>query len=298
MTERRSRESQRVHTRRRLTALGIVLWVLNGVTLVGQTGATTRPPRDWALQTAANEASLLQHTDSYLRYRMHVVDQKGEQVRDVIESKDGTVARLLLRDGRPLSPEEDAAERQRLTDMLASPDAFAKHIKSEESGKKMAADLIHQMPDAMVYTYAPGQPQVGHNEGIGEVVLDYHPNPAWNPPTTAAAALTGLQGRMWIDIKTGELLRMEGEIFKPVNFGWGVLAHIYPGGKLVLEQTNAGGQRWIYTHFVQQVTVRALMLKTLNVHAEVDASQFEVLPKPLSYQQAIHELLANPLPQR
>ena len=34
----------------------------------------------------------------------------------------------------------------------------------------------------------------------------------------------------------------------------------------MLEQTNAGGQRWIYTHFTERVTVRALMVKTLNVN--------------------------------
>ena len=225
-----------------------------------------------------------------------MVDQKGDQVREVIESKDGTVARLLFRDGHPLTAEEDAAERERLNDMLNSPAAYAKHIKNEDSGKKMATDLVAQMPDAMTYTYTPGQPQVGQNEGAGEVVLDYQPNPKWNPTSTPAEALTGLRGRMWIDVKTHEMLRMEGEIFKPVNFGWGMLAHIYPGGKLLLEQTDAGNQRWIYKHFNQQVSVRALMVKTINVHTEVDASEFQVLPAPISYQEAIRQLLAMPLP--
>ncbi len=41
--------------------------------------------------------------DSYLRYRMETVNEKGNQVRDVIESKDGTVARLILKDGKPLT---------------------------------------------------------------------------------------------------------------------------------------------------------------------------------------------------
>ena len=259
---------------------------------------TDRPPRDWAVETAANEVALLRHSNVFLRYRMHVVDPKGDQVRDVIESKDGTVARLILREGRPLTPEEDAAERQRLNDMLESPAAFAKHIKNEESGKKMAADLILQMPDAMIYTYAPGQPSSGRDEGSGEVVLDYHPNPKWNPPSTPAEALAGLEGRMWIDIKTHELLRMDGSIFKPVNFGWGMLAHVYPGGRLMLEQTDAGGHRWIYSRFSQAVTVRALMLKTIKVNTEVDASGYKVLPRPLSYQEAIRELLATPLPTK
>ena len=258
---------------------------------------TARPARDWAADTAVNEIEILQHPGNYLRYRMHVVDQKGDQVRDVIESKDGTVARIVLRDGRALTPEEDAAERERLNDILGSPDKYARHVKNDAAGKKLAADLVRQMPDAMIYTYTPGQPQSGNQSGA-QVVLDFLPNPKWSPPSTTAEALTGLKGRMWVDAKTHRMVRMQGEVFKPVNFGWGMLAHIYPGGKLELEQTDAGGGRWIYTHFKQDVTVRALMLKTLSVHTEVWASAFQPISEAVSFQDAIKMLLATPLPAR
>jgi hypothetical protein len=257
---------------------------------------TARPPRDWAADAAANELEILQHPGNYLRYRMHIVDQKGDQVRDVIESRDGTVARLILRDGRALTAEEDSAERDRLNDMLASPDRYARHVKNDATGKKLASDLIRQMPDAMIYTYTPGQPQSGHDQGGMEVVLDYQPNPRWSAPTTTAEALTGLEGRIWIDGKTHHMVRMDGQIFKSVNFGWGMLAHIYPGGKLELEQTDAGGGQWIYTHFKQDVSVRALMVKTLSVNTEVWASGFQLLPGAMSYQDAIKILVATPLP--
>jgi hypothetical protein len=266
--------------------------------MAAQTAAMAIPPRQWAIDAATNEIGMLQHNAPYLRYRMHVVDQKGDQVRDVIESKDGTVARLILRDGRPLTADEDTAERERLNDMIASPSNYERHVKNDASGKKLAADLIRLMPDAMIYTYTPGQPKTGHDTGGDQVVMDYAPNPKWSPPSTTAEALTGLEGRIWIDAKTRNMLRMEGTIFKPVNFGWGMLAHIYPGGKLLLEQTDAGGGRWIYTSFTQEVSVRALMLKTLNVHTQVDASAFQVLPGALSYQDAIKQLLETPLPSR
>lgn len=251
-------------------------------------------PRDWAVQTAANEILAIDHPGSYLRYTMHVIDEKGDQTRDVIESRDGAVARLVARNGRPLTPDEDEAERERLNGMVASPSTFARHIKNDASGKKLAVEMVKLMPDAMIYSYVPGQPQTGRQGGAPEVVLDYKPNPKFHPPSTTAEALTGLEGRMWIDSKTRQLVRMEGSIFQPVNFGWGMLAHIYPGGKLVLEQTNAGGQRWIFTHFTQDVSVRALMVKTMKLHANISATQFETIG-PISYQDAIQMLLKAPL---
>jgi hypothetical protein len=254
-----------------------------------------RAPREWAVEVAANEVIALHHANSYLRYRMHVEDEKGDKVRDVIETKDGSVARMILRDGKPLTKEEDDAERSRLAAMVASPSEFARHIRNDDRGKKLANDMIDLMPDAMLYSYTPGQPQTADSKGL-EIVLDYTPNPKWNPPNTTSQALTGLRGRMWIDARTKQLVRMEGEIFQPVNFGWGMLAHIYPGGKLLLEQTDAGGSRWIFTHFDQQVDVRTLMVKTIHVKTHVDTMDYQMLPAGMRYQDAVKLLLDTPLP--
>jgi hypothetical protein len=253
-------------------------------------------PHALVAEAAANELVALHHRGSYLRYRMETVNERGDQVRDVIESKDGTVARLILKDGKPLTAEQDKAERQRLNDMLASPAAYAKHVKNGESEKSMADKLIPLMPDAMINTYTPGQPQSGRNGGAPEIVLDYKPNPKFVPPSTQAQALTGLQGRVWIDAKTHYVVRMEGTIFRPVNFGWGMLAHIYPGGKVEMDQTNVGGNRWIFTDFSMQLSVRALMVKKLDIRSSAKTSNYQTLG-PMSYQDAIHLLLTTPLPE-
>lgn len=261
-------------------------------------GLLAESPRSWVADAVKNELVALHHPNSYLRYRMHVIDAKGNQVRDVIESKDGSVARLILRDGRRLTEEEDKAERQRLNDMIASPSDYFKHVKNDGEGRKLADQLIRLMPDAMIYSYAPGQPPTGSNDGTPEVVLDFKPNPKFSPPSTPAQALTGLEGRVWIDAKSHEVIRMEGTIFRAVNFGWGMLAHIYPGGHLVLEQANAGGNRWIFTRFQEDVSVRALMVKTIHVHANVEAGSFQTLPGPIGYQDAVRMLLNTPLPTK
>lgn len=253
------------------------------------------PPREWVASAVENELNALHDKNSYLRYRMHIVDAKGDRVRDVIESKDGTVARLIFRDGKPLTEDQDKAERERLNNMLRDPEGFAKHVKNSESGKKIADQLIRLMPDAMLYTYAPGQPQTGNHPEIPEIVIDYEPNPKFHPPSTTAEALTGLKGRAWIDPRSKQLLRMEGNVFRGVNFGWGMLAHIYPGGQLTLEQADAGNGRWIYTHFRERITIRALMVKTLDIKTDVDAWNFQPI-SPMSYPEAIRLLLNTPLP--
>ena len=262
----------------------------------GSASLLANSPQSWIPDVAANEIRAIQHPGSFLRYRVRTVDAKGDHTRDVIESKDGSVARLLYKSGKPITQQEDQSEHDRLNEMIATPSEFTRHIRNDATGKKLAIDLIRLMPEAMLYTYTPGQPQLATTRGVPQIVIDYAPNPKWSPPNTTAEALTGLRGTMWIDPGTRQLIRMEGTIFQGVNFGWGMLAHIYPGGKLSLDQVNVGEDRWIFSHFAEQVRVRALLLKNVTINTTIDASGFHPLARALTYQEAIHLLLESPVP--
>jgi hypothetical protein len=266
---------------------------------LGAVSPASIPARAWAADCASNEVLVIDHPDSYLRYRMHVVDEKGDQMRDQIETPDGSVARLIERDGRPLTPDEDSEERDRLNALLASPSSFARHIRSEQANKKLGTDLLKLMPDAMLWSYALNQPPLANQPADAPplIVLDFKPNPAWSPPTIPSEALTGLEGRVWIDSRTRRMVRLEGDIFQPVNIGLGMVGHLYPGGKVLLEQTNAGGQRWVVAHIDMQFALRVLMLKTVRLHTRYDTPSATFQPiAPMTYQQAIKILLDTPLP--
>ena len=255
------------------------------------------PARSWAVDCANNEALVIQHPGSTLRYRLHEVDERGDQLRDQIETPEGSVARLIQRDGRPLTPAEDAAERQRLNDLLVSPASFARHIHREQENKQIGVRLLKLMPDAMLWSYAPGQPQLP-NQPSGDpslVVLDFKADPEWSPPTMESEPLTGLQGRVWIDPRTRRMVRLEANLFRAVNLGWGFVAHLYPGGRVTLQQANLGDQRWIVEHIDEQLNLRALMVKTVHQRLVFDTADYQPVPA-MSYQQAIKILLDTPLP--
>lgn len=266
---------------------------------VASAGPLSIPPRTWAEHCGAKVALVIEHPGSYIRYRMHVVDEKGDQVRDQIETRDGSVARLILRDGRALTLDEDSAERERLNTLLNSPSTFARHIRNEQSNKKLGLDMLKLMPDAMLWSYTPGQPQPPSQKSSAEheplIVLDFKSNPKWSAPTIPAQALTGLEGRIWVHRETHQLIRLEGTVVRPVNVGWGVVAHLYPGGTVSIEQTHVNGDRWIASHVVEQLVIRALLLKTIRQKLVYDTSDYETV-SAMTYQQAIKTLLETPLP--
>jgi len=152
------------------------------------------------------------------------------------------------------------------------------------------------MPQAMLFTYTPGQPQ-SPGATSPQIVIDFHPDPAFKPPTMLSDALTGLEGRMWIDAQSHRVVRIEGHVLHPVNFGWGFVARIYPGGTVSFEQTNAGGDRWVYSHLDTHLTMRVIV-KTVPMNETMSAANFQVLPAPVSLEEAVHQLLAMPVALR
>ncbi len=253
-------------------------------------------PHTWAEAATQVELSIIQSEGSFpLRYRVRKVDTKGDTTREVIETKQGTVARLVERNGQPLTAEQDAAERQRLNDQIASPDDFLRHHKRDRSTEDYSMQMVRLLPQAMLYSYAPGQPQPAGSTSP-QVVLDYRPNPSFKPPTMLADILTGIEGRVWIDAQSHVMTRIEGRILHPVNFGFGILAKLYPGGTLEFEQVRVSGDRWAYRHLEEHVTVREMMVKTAPMNVQMTSTDFRLMPALLNYQDAIRQLLAMNLP--
>ncbi len=297
--------SEFVRLKRRcgISAVRLALFLVAACSISAQTiravpdvGAST--PQSWADAAAASEERIIEDDGSFpLRYRIRKVDSKSDTTRDVIESRQGAVARLVQRNGRPVTATEDAAERERLNAMLDSPSDFARHHKRDNAARSYAIELVRQMPRAMIFSFAPGQPQRS-NFASPQVVIDCTPNPSYRPPTLIDQALTGIQGRIWIDRKTMRVLRVEGRVLHAVDFGWGMLARVYTGCTIEFEQANAGGDRWAYSHLREDITVREMMVKTVQQRAQMDAADFQILPAPVNYQEAIRILLATPVPLR
>lgn len=252
-------------------------------------------PNSWVEAAVRNELAIIQDNHHPMRYFVRNVDRKGDRTREIIESVQGNVSRLIQRDGKPLTAAEDAAERERLNEILTSPSDFLKHQEREGAGRNYAIQLIKLLPEAGLYSYTPGQPQPP-GATSPQIVMDFRPNPAFHPPTMIAELLTGLKGRVWIDSRTATMTRIEGDVLRPVNFGWGLVARVYPGGHLEFEQTLVERKRWAYSHLDVNVTVREVMLHTVNDKTKMSTWNFQLLPSPLSYQEAVHALLARQVP--
>jgi hypothetical protein len=219
-------------------------------------------------------------------YRQHKVDPKGSVVKLIVETKDGDVARLLERDGKPLPPEEEQAEVDRLNNLLAHPEIQEHRHKKEQEDSARGDEMVRMLPDAFLYTFE------GMVEGPSGLCyrLKFRPNPAFTPPDREGEVYHGMVGELWVDQSQLRLAKIDAHLISDVNFGWGVLGRLYKGGSILVQNADMGLHHWETIHLKLNLKGKLLMLKSVDYSTTEDFSDFQIQPEELGYQEAIRLL--------
>ena len=261
--------------------------------LCGSTFASHAQAQDVALIRQAVQFQLDEYQQHAwgLQYRVHRLDTKDDSLREVIETADGNVSRTLTWRGRTLTPEEQAGEETRLKSLTLA-EVQRRRAKSQ-SADKYAVELITAMPDAMLFTRVTGQPQLP-DKPHAQAVFDFLPNPAFHPATTTQSLLTGLAGRLWIDVETHHLSRIDLRITKNLNLMFGILARVYEGGTITYAQRPVAAGVYCYSLVTMDVKLRELMLHTVPYKQTITVSGTRFYPIAPTVKEAVNTLLAIP----
>jgi len=152
--------------------------------------------------------------------------------------------------------------------------------------------IVRALPDAFLYEYAGAEPA---STGIGRagstlVKLKFRPNPRYEPPTRVEEVLTGMQGYVLVDAVRYRIASIDGTLFKPVGFGWGILGHLDRGGRFMVQQQEVGDNFWEISSMSLSFAGKILLVKNLNISSTEVFSGFKRVPSDLTFTQAV-ELL-------
>jgi hypothetical protein len=223
-------------------------------------------------------------------YRQHKVDAKGSMVKEIVETKDGDVARLIEKNGKPLPPEDEQAEIDRLNNLLAHPEIQEHRHKKEQEDSARGDEMVRMLPDAFLYTFD------GMVEGPSGLCyrLKFRPNPAFTPPDREGEVYHGMVGELWVDRSQLRLAKIDAHLISDVNFGWGVLGRLYKGGSILVQNADVGLHHWETIHMKLNLQGKLLMLKSIDYSTTEDFSDFKIQPQELGYQEAIRLLQKTP----
>lgn len=235
-------------------------------------------PNQFVRQMINKELKAEEDDHSHWMYRLHKEDEKGAQDRQVIETKDGSLAKTLLINGQPLTPEQRTNDEDRMKKLVSDPEERARRERRSKQDEDKARQLLKAIPDAFIFKY-DGQD--------GELTrLTFSPNPNYSPPTRELTVYHAMKGKAWVDANAGRLAMIEGQLTEDVNFGWGLLGHLDKGGTFKVVQKNVGENHWDTVLLDLNMQGRAVIFKTLTVKQKQILSDFKRVPDNLSISQA------------
>jgi hypothetical protein len=241
----------------------LLIFASLGMALHGQTTADTLPPLPKDANQFVREAIKHQMEEdaadhTHWRYHIHKEeDDKGSQDRDVIDTKDGQLARTLLINGRPLTAAQRAADELRMKKLVEDPSERAKRDKRAKEDEEKGLQMFKAIPDAFIFKYEGSE--------NGQVQLSFFPNPHYNAPTRELQVFRSLSGTMWIDQAALHMTRLDGSLFEDVTFGWGLLGRLNKGGTFSVVQKRVGDDHWEWVSLDVRMSGHAVIFKTINV---------------------------------
>ena len=107
----------------------------------------------------------------------------------------GVLSRVVLIDGKPLSPAQRAEEEQRLRKML-EPAQIRRKLKEQQEDDERTRKMLSAIPDAFDFVYIDSF--IGPN-GHKLSRVKFTPRPGFNPPSRESMVFIGMQGELLID---------------------------------------------------------------------------------------------------
>jgi hypothetical protein len=238
-----------------------------------------------ANEMRANEARAGQ-SEQPVRFKLYKESEKGTSTKEIVQTKDGSVARLLSINGKPLTQVQEQAEIARLQRLLEQPEIQEHRRKREQEDADRANKMVKIMPQAFLYTYR------GTVQGPSgpAVKLSFQPNPGYEPPDIETRVVTGIAGELWIDKAQERMVRLDAHLFTGVDFGWGIVGRLYKGGSIRIENTDVGNGNWQLVNMKLDLLGKALMLKTLTFRMTENATDFQPVAKEMNYRDAVRLL--------
>jgi hypothetical protein len=278
--------------RRFFGLLLLLLWaVLSPIVSGGQTAPATQPALTPAQAQAlveramATELRTAQDADHPMRYRLRKSSPRLTSTKEIVETRDGDVARLVSIFDKPLNQADEQLEEARLDALLNDPSRQRHRKQSEEGAIRIVLKLLRMLPNAFLYEYAgAGAGPEGKVEKFA-----FRPNPNFSPPDFETQALTAMSGEIWIDAAEERVTRLEGHLQQDTDYGWGILGKLDKGGWIVIEQAGVGEGQWRIARFQMKMNLRVLF-KTRSFDTVEEMTQYAPVPVGIDYRQAIQML--------
>ncbi len=265
----------------RLAALVTVV-LLRALPLAAQ---ASQPEALQDLRAAVDSEFRADRTDkSIWTYKDRVDSPEKHALYIQIETREGSLRRLIELNGRPLSPDAAQAETERINSFVHDDAARARAHRNAQHDDAQAAEMMHMLPDAFIWTIAAQTPET--------ITLHFIPNPRFDPPDMQSRVM-GMMGGEMVIVRDGNRIRtLRGALTEDIKFGFGFLGRLDRGGTFDIERRMVGDGHWQITESHVHIGGKALLFKTIG--QQEDEVKTDWKPSPDSTLEAAARTLTAP----
>jgi hypothetical protein len=221
------------------------------------------------------------------KYRLDKESDGKQETREVIETKTGSLDRLLSVADKPLTGVQASDEAGRILKFSHSVEAQRKAEQTRRKDAEQCDAFLRMIPDAFVFEYG------GESGNLTKVT--FKPNPAFRPPSREGKVLQQMAGEIWVDAKQQRLVSINGQLMNDVKFAGGLLGHLEKGGQFTVRRAEISPGDWEVTEMTVNMHGKALLFKSICVQQKELHSNFERVPDDLTLADAANLLLSQTL---
>jgi hypothetical protein len=233
---------------------------------------------DLARAVVANELKSQDARPSRWMYHVDREEQGKKKAKEVVQTGQGSLDRLVEIDGHPPNDHEQQQEKKRIEALVRHPEEQQRLEQLRKKDAEQCKSFFKTIPDAFVFSYAGRE---------GDLIkLSYKPNPTFQPSSREARVYHAMEGEMWVHGTQRRLARIRGRLIADVKFAGGLLGHLEKGGEFNVEQTEVSASQWELTVMEVNVNGKALFFKTIAVQEKEYRNDFRRVRDDLTLAEA------------
>ncbi len=271
-------------TKRSATAIltTLLLVYLLPIYSLGANHPSTVPAGELLRRIVDGELRAQKDDHAHWMYQLSTSDSGKEEVKWVVETREGALDRLLSVNGKPISAQQQQQEHQRIDRLLHKTAEEKRRHRAQENDAQQTEHLFRMLPDAVLARYGERKGQL--------VEILFQPNPDFVPSSREDVVFHAMEGRIWVDEKANRLVEMEGRLSREVKFWGGLLGYLDKGGEFHVKQSEVEPGHWEVTALHVNMHGKALFFKTIGVQQNETRTDFRRMPDDMTLAQAAQTL--------
>lgn len=211
--------------------------------------------------------------------------EKESQTLERTYYKGNRIQRLIAKNGKPLSEEEqakvdkdvekrireiekkEAEQSEKVRKAQAQADKNDTSEEQEGNRRVSIADLLRASK--------LGNPRRERFRNRDVIVFDFEPMAGYKPKKNHEKLFGKMAGVLWVDTADKQVARVEARLVEAYKIAGGLLASLREGATIVIEQDRVNNEVWLPTRLDIALTVRVLVVKNFDTFLTVDYGNYK-----------------------